>query len=54
MVLAQNWPFFQVSFFRQYRPGEYLLRHPRRRKRLFKLQKQEGQKVEKLTFFQKG
>ena len=54
MVLVQNWSFFQLCFLRQYRPGEYLLRYPRRRKRLFKLQKQEGQKVEKVTFFQKG
>ena len=54
MVFVQNWPFFQLSFFSQYRPGKRPLRYSRRKKRIFSLQKQEVQKVEKLTFFQTG
>ena len=27
MVLVQKWPFFQLFFFRQYRPGKCLLRY---------------------------
>ena len=47
-------PLFQLSFFRQYRPGIGLLCYSRTRKRLSKLSKQEVEKVEKLTFFQRG
>ena len=54
MVLVQKWPFFQLCFFSQYRSGKCLLRDSRTKKRLWKLQKQEVQKVEKLTFFQTG
>ena len=53
MVLVQKWPFFQF-FFRHYRPEKCLLRNSRTKKCLSKLQKQEVQKVEKLTFFLKG
>ena len=42
MVLVQKQPFFQLFFFRQYRPGKCLLICSRRKK------------VEKWTFFQKG
>ena len=45
---------FTTSFFSQYRPGKCLLRYSRTKKRLSRLQKQEDQKVEKLTFFQRG
>ena len=38
---------FPPFFFRQYRPGKFLLRY-------FRTKKQEVQKVEKLTFFQRG
>ena len=34
MVLVQKWPFFQLFFFRQYRPGKCLLRYSRTKKRL--------------------
>ena len=54
MVLAQNWSFFQLCFFRQYMPGKCLLRYSTTKKRLSSLQKQEVKKVEKLTFFQRG
>ena len=54
MVLVQKWPVVQLFFFRQYRPGNCLLRYPRAKIRLSKLQKQEVQKVEILTFFKSG
>ena len=50
MVLVQNWPFFHL-FFRQYRPGKWVLRYSRMKKRLSRLQKQEVQKVEKFHGF---
>ena len=40
-------------FFRQYRPGKYLLRYSRTKKRFFKLLKQEVQKS-KNSHFSKG
>ena len=46
--------FSSFSFFRQYRPRKFLLRYSRTNKRLSRLQKHEVQKVEKLTFFQRG
>ena len=45
---------FLNFFFRQYRPGKCVLRYLRTKKRLSRLLKQEVQKVEKLTFFQRG
>ena len=53
MALVQKWPFFQSFFFRKYRPGKCLLRYSGTKKRLSTLLKQEVQKVEKLTFFQR-
>ena len=46
--------FFPTFLFRQYRPGKCLLLYSRTEKRLSRLYKQEVQKVEKLTFFQRG
>ena len=40
--------------FRQYRAGKCVLRYSRRKKRLLRVEKQEVQKVEKLTVFSKG
>ena len=37
MVLVQKWPFFQLSFFRQYRPGKSLLPYSRTKQRLSRL-----------------
>ena len=54
MVLLQKWPFLQLFLFRRYRPGKCLLRYSRTNKRISRLTKQEVQKVETLTFFQKG
>ena len=65
---SRNWHFFKglthglgpkmvifSSFiFRQYRPGKRLLWYSRTKKHLFRLLKHEVQKVEKLTFFQRG
>ena len=45
---------FSNFFFSQYRPGKYLLRYSRTKKRLSRLLKQEDQKVKKLTFVQRG
>ena len=45
---------FSNFFFRQYRPGKGLLQYWRTKKRLSRLQKQDLQKVKKLTFFQRG
>ena len=42
---------FPTFFFREYRPGKCLLRYFRTKKRPSRLEKQEVQKVEKLTFF---
>ena len=53
MVLVQNWPFFQLSFFCQYRPAKCVLSYSRRKKRLSWLKKQEDQKIKKLRFFQR-
>ena len=53
MVLVQKWLFLHL-FFRQFRPGKYPLRYSRAKKRLSRLSKQEIQKVEKMTFVQRG
>ena len=53
MVLVQKWQFFQPFFFKQYRLRKRLLSYSRTKKRLSRLSKQEDQKVEKLTFFQR-
>ena len=45
---------FQTFCFRQCRPGKCLLRYSRTKKRLSRLEKQENQKVEKFTFFQRA
>ena len=45
---------FPTFFFRQYRPRKWLLRYSRTKKRLSRLKKQEVEKVDKLTFFQRG
>ena len=53
MVLVQIWPFFNLCFFRQYGPGKCVLWYSMAKKRLSRLWKQEVQKVERLTFFQR-
>ena len=54
MVLVQKWPFFQIFFFRQYRPRKCLSRYSRAKERFSRLLKQEDETVEKLTFFQRA
>ena len=44
---------FATFFFRQYRPENYLLLYSGTKKRLSRLENQEVEKVEKLTFFQR-
>ena len=46
--------FVTYFFFRQYRPGKCLFRYSKTKKRLSRLQKQEVQKLLKLTFLQRG
>ena len=50
MVLVQKWPFFQLLFFRQYRPGKSVLRHSRTKKRLSRLQKKKFKKSKNGNF----
>ena len=48
---GQKLVIFPSLCFRQYKPGKYVLRYSRTKKRVSKLQKQEVLNVEKLTFF---
>ena len=52
--VAPKMALFPIFFFTQDRPGKCLLRYSRTKKRLSRPRKQEVQKVEKLTFFQRG
>ena len=45
---------FSTFFFRQYRPGKCPLTYCGTKQRLSRLQKKNVEKVEKLTFFQRG
>ena len=51
MVLVQKWPFFQLCFFRQYRPLKCVLRYSGTKKRLSKLYKQEVKRSKNWHFF---
>ena len=51
---GQKMAIFPSLFFRQYKPGNCVLRYSRTKKRLSSLEKQEVQNVEKLRFFQRG
>ena len=54
MVLVQKWPFSQFLFLGNIGQRKCLLRNSRKKNCLSKLQKQEVQKVEKFSFFQRG
>ena len=54
MVLVQKWPFFQLFFFRQYRPGKCLLRYCRTKKKPFQAIKIRSSKSRKIDIFLKG
>ena len=49
---GQKIAIFLTLFFRQRRPGKYLLPYSKTEKRLCRVYNEEVQKVEKLTFFQ--
>ena len=51
---SQNGHFSNFFFFTQCRPGKCILWYSRTKKRLSRPKKQELQKVENLTFFQRG
>ena len=53
MVLVKKWPFFQLYFFGDI-GQENVFYDILERKNAFLIQKQEVQKVRKLTFFQRG
>ena len=54
MVLVQKWPYFQLFFFRKYRPGKCLLRYSRTKKRLSRVYKKRSLKSQKIDIFRKG
>ena len=55
MVLVQKWPFFQLFFFRQFRPGKYLLRYSRtKEKKPFYTVKSKRSESRKIDVFPKG
>ena len=54
MVLVQKWPFFQLSFFRHYRPGKCLLPYSRTKKKPFHAIKTKSSKSRKIDIFPKG
>ena len=53
MVLLQKWPFFQLLFFKKYRPGKCLLRYSKTKKRLFMTIKTRSSKSRKIDIFPK-
>ena len=53
MVLVQKWPFFQVFFFGQYRPGTCLLRYSTTKKMPFQAIKTRRSKSRKIDIFLK-
>ena len=54
MFLVQKWPFFQFIFLGIIGQDNVFYDIPELKKRPSRLKKQEVQKVEKLTFFQRG
>ena len=52
--MIEKCPPLETFIFRQNRPGKCLLLYSRTKKRLPSQKNQEVQKVEKLTFFQRG
>ena len=54
MVLVQNWPFFQLSFFCQYTPAKYVLLCSRTKKRLSWLKKRRSSENPKIQIFSNG
>ena len=54
MVLAKKWPFFQLLFFRQYRPGKYSFTIFQNEKTPFQAIKGRSSKTQKIDVFQRG
>ena len=54
MVLVQKWPYFQLFFFREYRPGKCLLRYSRTKKTPFQAIKTRSSKSRKIDISPKG
>ena len=54
MVLVQKWPFFQLFFFTQYRPGKGLLQYSRTKKTPFYAIKTWRSKSKNIDVFPKG
>ena len=54
MVLVKRFKTFPFSYFSQNRPGKYISRSSETMKRLFRPQKQEVKKFDKLEFFHWG
>ena len=54
MVLVQKWPFFQLFFFRKYRPEKCRLRYSRAKKTPFLAIKTRSPKNRKIDIFPKG
>ena len=53
MVLLQKWPFFQLSFFRQYRPGKCLYDVPKRKNVFLGFKTKRFKKEKKIDIFPK-
>ena len=54
MLLVQKWPFFQLYFLRQYRPGKSLLRYSRTKKTPFQAIRTQSSRSRKINIFPKG
>ena len=54
MFFVRNWPFFQLLFFRQYRPGKCVLKYSRTKKTLFQAIKTRSSKSRKIAIIPKG
>ena len=54
MVLVQKWPFFQLFFFRQYRPGKCLYDIPKRKNAFLGFKTKKFKKSKKIDIFPKG
>ena len=55
MVLVQKWPFFNLFFFKQYRPAKCVLQYfTTKNKEISRQLKKQVTKLQKLRFFQRG
>ena len=54
MVLVQNWPFFRLFFFRQYRPGRCVYDILEGKGAFLGYENKKFKKSKNLSFFQRG